>query len=60
VVDTFEKLVRTRDRLLRLERVAFGMDAKAGADEPRVLSDDQREAVRLAIIARYTRPGAVA
>lgn len=57
LAETFEKLVRCRERLVRMERVAFGMNGTEGdAREDGVkLTDDQQEALREAIKARFGR-----
>jgi len=55
LAETFEKLVRCRERLVRMERVAFGMNGTEGSereDGPK-LTDEQQEALREAIRARF-------
>ncbi len=54
LAETFEKLVRCRERLVRMERVAFGLNGTEGSgrEDGIKLTEEQQEALRAALIAR--------
>ena len=54
LAETFEKLVRCRERLVRMERVAFGLNGTEGSEreDGLKLTEEQQEALRAALVAR--------